>query len=90
MNHDKKQDWELAKQISKDPTFKENVGKYGVYGAVVLAMSSVSPAFALDTAGIVSKVEEAGTATDTIGLALIGVVVGIAIIFMVIGMLRRA
>lgn len=89
MNAHDKQDYELAQQIVKNPTFKENVGKYGVYGAVVLALSSNS-AFALDTAGIVSKVEEAGTATDTIGLALIGVVVGIAIIFMVIGMLRRA
>lgn len=90
MNHDKKQDWELAKQISKDPTFKDNVAKYGVYGAVVLAMSSASPAFAIDTAAITGKIDEAGTATDAIGLALIGVVVGIAIIFMVIGMLRRA
>lgn len=89
MNAHDKSDWQLAKQIAKEPTFKDNVAKYGVYGAVVLALSSNS-AFAIDTAAITGKIDEAGTATDTIGLALIGVVVGISIIFMVIGMLRRA
>lgn len=54
------------------------------YGSSLLLLAA-SPAFALDTTGLVTDVKKTTVSTDAVGLAILGVVVAIA----VIGWIRR-
>lgn len=66
----------MKKQIQK--------GAIAVTGAVMAV-----PAFALDTAPIVSKIEGITTSTDAIGGAFVTVAVGMVVFGFIIGMIFR-
>lgn len=86
MNDTKKQVAEL--DTKSENSLMSNIAKYGL--APVLAVGLSNSAFALDISQVTGKMDDAGTMVDTVGIGLIGLAATIMVIFLIVGLFRRA